>query len=81
MSNVIVFRSKLHSDKVANAIISKESELAAARSKAGWDFKDGEPNNPYPKNSLTWQAYQEEFFNIYMTGLYAEQGKLNDWSI
>ena len=78
MNNVIVFRSKLHSDKVANAIISKESELAAARSKAGWDFKDGEPNNPYPKNSLTWQAYEEEFFNIYMIGLCAEQGNLND---
>ena len=45
------------------------------RSKAGWDFKEGEPNNPYLKNSLTWQAYEEEFFNIYMNGLYAEQGQ------
>jgi len=74
MNNVIVFRSKLHSDQIANSLISKESDLAVARSKAGWDFKEGEPNNPYLKNSPTWQAYEEEFFDIYMTGLYAEQG-------
>ena len=74
MNNVIVFRSKLHSQQIANSLISKESELAAARSKAGWDFKEGEPDNPYLKNSLVWQAYEEEFFNIYMTGFYAEQG-------
>ena len=73
MSNVIVFRSKLHSQQIAESIIFKESELASARSKAGWDFKEGEPNNPYVKNSLPWQAYEEEFFNIYMNGLYAEQ--------
>jgi hypothetical protein len=72
--NVILFRSKIHSQQIANAIISKESELASARSKAGWDFNQGEPNNPYIKNSPTWQAYEEEFFNIYMTGFYAEQG-------
>tara|TARA_R110002110_G_scaffold262042_1_gene477899 strand:- start:44 stop:274 length:231 start_codon:yes stop_codon:yes gene_type:complete len=74
MTNVIVFRSKLHSHQIANSLISKESELAAARSKAGWDFKEGEPDNPYLKNSPTWQAYEEEFFNIYMNGFYAEQG-------
>ena len=72
--NVILFRSKIHSQQIANATISKESELASARSKAGWDFKEGEPDNPYLKNSPTWQAYEEEFFNIYMTGFYAEQG-------
>ena len=72
--NVILFRSKIHSQQIANSQISKESELASARSKAGWDFNQGEPNNPYIKNSPTWQAYEEEFFNIYMTGLYAEQG-------
>ena len=75
MNNVIVFRSKLHSQQIANSLISKESELASARNKAGWDFKEGEPNNPYLKNSPTWQAYEEESFNIYMTGLYAEQGQ------
>lgn len=74
MNNITVFRSKFHSHKIAEAIISKESELAVARSKAAWDFKEGEPNNPYLKNSLVWQAYEEEFFNIYMNGLYAEQG-------
>jgi hypothetical protein len=72
--NVILFRSKIHSQQIANSLISKESELASARSKAGWDFKEGEPDNPYLKNSPTWQAYEEEFFNIYMTGFYAEQG-------
>ena len=75
MSNVIVFRSKLHSEQIADSLISKESELAVARIKAGWHFKEGEPNNPYLKNSPAWNAYQEEFFNIYMTGLYAEQGQ------
>ena len=74
MNNVIVFRSKLHSHQIANSLISKESELASARSKAGWDFKEGEPDNPYLKNSPTWQAYEEEFFDIYMNGFYAEQG-------
>jgi hypothetical protein len=74
MSNVIVFRSKLHSQQIADSLISKESELAVARIKAGWDFKEGETNNPYLKNSLVWQAYEEEFFNIYMTSFYAEQG-------
>ena len=73
--NVILFRSKIHSQQIANAIISKESELASARSKAGWDFKEGEPDNPYLKNSPTWQAYEEEFFDIYMSGFYAEQGQ------
>lgn len=72
--NVILFRSKIHSQQIANSLISKESELAVARNKAGWDFKEGEPNNPYLKNSPTWLAYEEEFFNIYMTGFYAEQG-------
>ena len=75
MNNVIVFRSKLHSHQIANSLISKESELAVAKSKAGWDFKEGEPNNPYLKNSPTWQAYEEEFFDIYMSGFYAEQGQ------
>tara|TARA_R110000737_G_scaffold2261_1_gene6385 strand:+ start:150 stop:377 length:228 start_codon:yes stop_codon:yes gene_type:complete len=75
MSNVIVFRSKLHSQQIADSLISKESELASARIKAGWDFKDGDPDNTYLKNSPAWHAYQEEFFNIYMTGFYAEQGK------
>ena len=75
MSNVIVFRSKLHSEQIADSLISKESELAVARIKAAWDFKDGDPDNTYLKNSPAWHAYQEEFFNIYMTGLYAEQGK------
>lgn len=75
MSNVVVFRSKLHSLQIANAIIAKGCEISFARNKAGWDFKEGEPNNPYFKNSLAWMAYEEEFFNIYMTGLYAEQGK------
>ena len=75
MNNVIVFRSKLHSHQIANSLISKESELASARSKAGWDFKEGEPDNPYLKNSPTWQAYEEEFFDIYMNGFYAEQGQ------
>ena len=73
MSNVTILRSKFHSYKIAEAIISKESELAVARSRAGWDFKEGEPDNPYPKNGPAWKAYEEEFFNIYMTGFYAEQ--------
>jgi len=75
MSNVIVFRSKLHSQQIADSLISKESELAVARIKAAWDFKEGDPDNIYHKNSPAWHAYQEEFFNIYMTGFDAEQGK------
>ena len=75
MSNVIVFRSKLHSQQIADSLISKESELAVARIKAAWDFKDGDPDNNYLKNSPAWNAYQEEFFKIYMDGFYAEQGK------
>tara|TARA_R110000765_G_scaffold425311_1_gene538034 strand:+ start:1075 stop:1302 length:228 start_codon:yes stop_codon:yes gene_type:complete len=75
MSNVIVFRSKLHSKQIANSIISKESDLAVARSQAAWHFKEGDPANPYKKNSPCWVAYEKEFFNIYMVGLYAEQGQ------
>lgn len=72
MNNIIIFRSKLHSKQIANSLI--DSQLEAARIKAAWDFKDGDPSNPYIKNSYAWTAYEEEFFKIYMTGLYAEQG-------
>ncbi len=74
MSNVTIFRSKFHNQQIAESIIAHESELASARRKAGWDFKEGEPNNTYPEGSRAFHAYEEEFLNIYMDGLYAEQG-------
>ena len=70
--SVIIFRGKHHNKRIVNSLLSKESEFVA-RIKAAWDFKDGDPDNPYSKNSPAWHAYQEEFFNIYMTGFFAEQ--------
>jgi len=70
--SVIIFRGKHHNKRIVNSLLSKES-VVVARIKAAWDFKDGDPDNTYLKNSPAWHAYQEEFFNIYMTGFFAEQ--------
>jgi hypothetical protein len=75
--SVIIFRGKHHNKRIVNSLLSKES-VFVAKIKAAWDFKDGDPDNTYLKNSPAWHAYQEEFFKIYMDGFYAEQENKND---
>jgi hypothetical protein len=76
--NITPFKSRLHSDNIAEAIIARQEEhhklITAARIAAKWDFKEGDNANPYPKCSIAYTAYEDEFYSIWLEGNYAENG-------
>lgn len=72
------FRGKFMADRIAERIMSQEAELAQrirrAETKAAWDFKEGDPENIYPKCSILHNVYEDKWMDLYLQGFASEQG-------